>query len=370
MTPGQDIQSLGGEIGDGQARDELAFQTNILQDVSRTFALTIPQLPPALETVVGNAYLLCRIADTVEDAEELDSASKQSFTALFVDVVAARCAPASFVDALSPLLDERTPAPERELVRHTARVVRLTYSFNDCQRSALERCVAIMGRGMAHYQEAPSLSGLESQSDLDSYCYFVAGVVGEMLTDLFCDYCPEMAAERSALLELGVSFGQGLQMTNILKDVWADRRRGACWLPRSVFARHGVELAGLQPGVDDARYSAAFDELIGIAHGHLCSALEYTLKIPPREQGMRRFCLWALGMAVMTLRKLHSHPGYAAGDDVKISRRTVRATVAYTSAIVRWDTLLRGSLAAFARPLPAPPSDYVRANVSAWETHN
>ena len=84
-------------------------------------------------------------------------------------------------------------------------------------------------------------------SDLDSYCYYVAGVVGEMLTELFCGYSPAVAAAAGALRDLAPSFGQGLQMTNILKDFWEDRSRGACWLPQEVFARHGVDLAQLTP---------------------------------------------------------------------------------------------------------------------------
>ena len=50
-----------------------AYQDHILQYVSRTFALTIPQLPAELRRVVSNAYLLCRIADTVEDDNAVDS---------------------------------------------------------------------------------------------------------------------------------------------------------------------------------------------------------------------------------------------------------------------------------------------------------
>src|SRR6266404_2288967 len=47
------------------------YQDHILPHVSRTFALTIPQLPPALRTPVTTAYLLCRIADTIEDEPTL-----------------------------------------------------------------------------------------------------------------------------------------------------------------------------------------------------------------------------------------------------------------------------------------------------------
>ena len=360
------LSATGQSVAD-DVRANLAFQTEILQGVSRTFALTIPQLPPPLKAVVGNAYLLCRIADTIEDAEELDGPTKQSLAGDFVDVVAGRMPGADFAQTFYALLDSRTPVPERELALNTARVVALTHSFNDCQRDALERCVAIMSRGMSEYQQAPSLAGLASQAELDRYCYFVAGVVGEMLTELFCDHCADMASEREILLKLSVEFGQALQMTNILKDMWEDRRRGVCWLPSDVFRRHGVELVDLRATETDPGFAAAMDELIGIAHQHVRAALEYTLHIPARENGMRRFCLWALGMAVMTLRKLHAHPDFAAGKDVKIKRRTVKATVAFTSAIVNRDTWLRWSLRGAAHGLPEPPPHYEQADVSCWK---
>ena len=88
---------------------------------------------------------------------------------------------------------------------------------------------------MPEFQQHKTLEGLPGLVDLDRYCYFVAGIVGEMLTDLFCDYCPELQGKRDEMSPLAVSFGQGLQMTNILKDVWEDRDADTCWLPRSVF---------------------------------------------------------------------------------------------------------------------------------------
>ena len=68
------------------------------------------------------------------------------------------------------------------------------------------------------------------------------------LTELLCDYSPEIGERREDLLGLSVSFGQGLQMTNILKDVWDDQRRGACWLPRDVFRSAGFDLHSLSTG--------------------------------------------------------------------------------------------------------------------------
>jgi len=334
---------------------DLAFEDRALQGVSRTFALTIPQLPGTLARVVGNGYLLCRIADTIEDEPDLSASRKREFAERFTRVLAGEEAPQAFTEDLYPLLSGHTLASERELICNVPRVIRLTHGFDPLQRVALERCVRIMSRGMAEFQEGATLAGLPDLAALDRYCYHVAGVVGEMLTELFCAYSSKISARRGELMELAVSFGQGLQMTNILKDMWEDRARGACWLPRDLFARAGIDLAELTPGRDGAAFRACLTELVGVTRLHLGHALDYTLLIPPEETGIRRFCLWAMGMAVLTLRKIHRHPDFVRGTQVKISRRSVRATIALSNLCVRRDSTLRWIFAGFTHGLPRAP---------------
>ncbi|MBT6275220.1 MAG: phytoene/squalene synthase family protein [Chromatiales bacterium] len=366
MNGGAVIDQLGASACPSVLEGDLQYQKDALQAVSRTFALTIPQLPGALECVVGNAYLLCRIADTVEDAAELDSIDKQRFAMRFVDVVAGRAGAETFAEELAPRLVGPTPASERELVSNTPRVVTMTHSFNEVQREALLRCVRIMSQGMAEFQEDPSLGGLSDMAEMDRYCYHVAGVVGEMLTALFCEHCKQLRSDKDKMMELAVSFGQGLQMTNILKDIWEDRKRGACWLPGSLFGAHDVDLALVTEKSGNIGFGAGLNELIGIARGHLSNALDYTLMLPASEPGIRRFCLWALGMAVLTLRRIAQQPNFRSSDEVKISRRAVRATVAFSSLAVRNDRTLRWTFDRLARALPSPPDHYIRADVSRW----
>jgi 4,4'-diapophytoene synthase len=73
----------------------------------------------------------------------------------------------------------------------------------------------------------------------------------------------------------------------------------------------------------------------------LRNALEYTCRIPASESGIRRFCLWALGLAVLTLRKIHRHPHYRSGAEVKVSRRSVKATVLTTNLALRSNRALK-----------------------------
>jgi farnesyl-diphosphate farnesyltransferase len=327
------------------------YQDQILPHVSRTFALTIPQLPLPLRTTVTNAYLLCRIADTIEDEPSLSSAETRVFLQRFTNIVAGTEPAAPLVRELAPRLSERTLPAERDLVTNMERVIGVIASFGE-ERAAIQRCIDLMCHGMHHYQLTASLAGLGRTTDLDSYCYYVAGVVGEMLTELFCQYSPAVAAQRVALQELAPSFGEGLQLTNIIKDFWEDRSRGACWFPRDIFAREGVELARLSPQQADSGFQAGVRELVAIAHGHLRNALTYTLLLPARESGIRRFCLWAVGLAVLTLRKIAAHPDYSCGAEVKVSRTTVALTRLSTSAAVRNDGALRRLFEQAARGLP------------------
>ena len=332
--------------------DDEAYQNEILQDVSRTFALTIPELPDPLSRVVANAYLLCRIADTIEDDKSMSAVSKRDYAERFIKVVNGSESSKDFSEALFPLLSSTATDAEHDLIANTEPVIRITHSFNERQRAALERCVSIMADGMARYQDAETLDGVADLDDMGHYCYYVAGVVGEMLTELFCDYSPEIDQHRDHMMSLGVSFGQGLQMTNILKDIWEDHVRGACWLPRDIFNKHGVDIRNKTIGENAPGFDDALHELLGVANAHLENALRYTLLIPKKEKGLRRFCLWALGMAVLTLDKIRQNPGFTSGKQVKITRRSVKVTILLTSLFVSQDSILKRLFQFAGRHLP------------------
>jgi farnesyl-diphosphate farnesyltransferase len=334
------------------------YQDEILPRVSRTFALTIPQLPKPLRRVVTNFYLLCRIADTIEDESSLSVSRKQYFHESFIEVVAGDGDTERFALELAPLLIRDALDAERDLVAHSADVLEVTRSFNANQRAALSRCIRIMCSGMPRYERSASVAGLRDLRAMDQYCYYVAGVVGETLTELFCDWSEEIAASRETMLKLGVSFGQGLQMVNILKDFWEDHHRGVCWLPQNLFRKVGVELEELdsdsvyQPG-----FGEAYARLISIAHGHLRNGFEYTLLIPDSESGIRRFCLLALGLAVQTLQLIHQRPAFKCGSEVKVSHRVVTNTLIMTHLFAGYDQVLRRWFTRLGRDLPLQTSD-------------
>ncbi len=348
---------------------EAQLQAKLLEAVSRTFALTIPRLPRALRDVVANAYLLCRIIDTIEDEVLADHSHRTDFFVRFQAVLLNRELATNLAKDLTRALSPTAPAGERELIARLPEVVAINRRFSQTQQQIVCRCVRIMAKGMKEFDgltnaartagDAPAhppgatgsmcataRSGLADMHALDNYCYHVAGVVGETLTELFCDYSPAIAERREELMPLSVSFGSGLQLTNILKDVHVDHQRGYCWLPRSLFGGDKADFDRLlSTGSDGALLGsqcldAGIQQLILHARAHLDDAVRYTTLIPARENGLRAFCLWSISMALLTLRQVYRRKAAHGVRPAKISRTGVRAALALSLLGARHNRLL------------------------------
>jgi len=299
---------------------DLAYQKAILGSVSRTFALTIPLLPPAIEIVIGNTYLLCRIVDTIEDAAELSPLEKQGLSKLFLEAVLGTIPVASFVDPCLAALKNYSNVDELDLIAHTPTVLRILHTFPDRDQVVVSRCISIMSDGMSHFHGRQTQDGLKDLAEFEEYCYVVAGVVGELLTSIFSHYSPSFAKQIAGHDSLAIAFGQALQMTNILKDSPEDHARGVSWKPAQV----------------------SQTELLKIAYEKLQDSMSYILLIPENEMGMRRFCFLAFGLAVMTLEKIASKKEFSNQSEVKLSRNTVWIFYAFTK-IAAGNTLLMKS---------------------------
>ena len=298
---------------------DLAYQKAILGSVSRTFALTIPLLPPVIEKVVGNTYLLCRIVDTIEDAADLSPQTKQELSALFLQAVLEKASVESFVSPCLEALKNYGNEDELDLIAHTPTVLRILHTCSSADQQAVSRCVSIMSEGMSHFHGKQTKEGLKDLREFEEYCYVVAGVVGELLTTIFSNHSPVFAHQILNQQRLAIAFGQALQMTNILKDSPEDKARGVSWKP-----------------VDISQ-----GQLLNIAYEKLQESLSYILLIPKKELGMRRFCFLAFGLAVMTLSKVAKQTDFSHKDEVKLSRSTVMAFYSFTKVAVKSDVVMK-----------------------------
>jgi farnesyl-diphosphate farnesyltransferase len=308
---------------------DLAYQKAILGSVSRTFALTIPLLPPMIEKVVGNTYLLCRIVDTIEDAADLSPETKQNLSQLFLDAVLKKLPVESFVAPCLKALDHYGNLDELDLIAHTPTVLRILHTCSKDDQAAVSRCISIMSEGMSYFHGKQTQAGLKDLREFEKYCYVVAGVVGELLTTVFSNHSSAFAKNMKGHDELAIAFGQALQMTNILKDSPEDHARGVSWKPANLSQK----------------------ELLKISYQKLQDSLRYILLIPKTELGMRRFCFLAFGLAVMTLSKIAKRNEFSNTDEVKLSRKTVMAFYTFTKFAVKSDVLMQTFFNTFSKSL-------------------
>jgi len=224
----------------------------LLEETSRTFALCIPLLPDPLRRQVSVAYLLFRIADTFEDSAiwspERRIAALEGFDALMDDPTptAAEEYARAWTDA---------PPTDHEgylrLLRETPYVLKQYTALDSEAQPIIREHVQRTAQKMASFVQQTDARGrlqLQTVEELRVYCYAVAGIVGEMLTSLFIHNTPTLRDLGPYLEERAPLFGEGLQLTNILKDTDVDVAEGRSYLAgemerNEVFERARTDLA-------------------------------------------------------------------------------------------------------------------------------
>ncbi|MES2525079.1 MAG: phytoene/squalene synthase family protein [Gemmatimonadota bacterium] len=313
-------------LGALERRDAARFCEAILPAVSRTFALGIRVLPGALGQAVLDAYLLCRIADTVEDAPDIDPEVK---AALFDDFLAAFDSPDALQRFLVGVQGLSGDIAHITLTRNTDLVLAHFAELPAATQAMVRKWVGEMALGMRKFVLLyPNGIRIQTIDEYKEYCYYVAGTVGYMLTDLWHEHSPSIGKKRYAILrERCRAFAEALQTVNILKDVAVDaEKENSIYVPEELLQQHGSTQSRILAPELVASNRAALSQLISLAWHDLEEARNYLLLIPRRAVSIRLFCMLPLLLAYATLRDLvESTAMLRPGGSVKISRREVKS---------------------------------------------
>jgi phytoene/squalene synthetase len=248
-----------------------------LDRVSRSFAFCIRQLPQPLRDWVGLSYLLCRVVDTIEDAAW---ASPEAQFVAFSKFDRALLSIDSILDVSDWLPDFPPSLSESERLLLADAVVLMDdyHRLPEGVHEILCELIYSMSQGMQHFCRGKTEGSLylRSLAEVNQYCFFVAGVVGELLAKLMARIEPHFALSQTTLLRAH-HFGQFLQKVNLLKDQVGDERHGRHLIP----SRELVEES---------------------SHVNADSALEFLLALPPEQLEFRRFCAWSLFLGLEALR--------------------------------------------------------------------
>ncbi|WP_235941278.1 squalene/phytoene synthase family protein [Paenibacillus puerhi] len=190
---------------------------NMLKKTSRTFYIPISRLDPGLKEAVTAAYLCMRAIDEIEDRPELDDPTKIKLLSEIRDILPTSRVSASVQELLAPYQGK---LPEVSLQLH--KWIEL------CPPGTVEtvcRYTSRMAGDMAEWVDRQW--SIETEEDLDGYTYSVAGMVGELLSELWVWDDREIKADPIK----AVAFGRGLQAVNILRNRKEDLERGVDFYP-------------------------------------------------------------------------------------------------------------------------------------------
>ncbi len=316
---------------------------DLLKKVSRLFYTTLVVVPANVRDQVGLAYLFARAADTIADTELIDrprrlgflNRLREQFVGDQIDWAQIR----TIQQAMGPLQQD---SAERTLLERLDECFQLFLTCSPDDRRRIQRVMTTLTQGMEMDlttfpgASVADLTALKTLDDLDRYTYHVAGCVGEFWTDLMCAHRKALASwDIQQMSEVGVRFGKGLQLTNIVKDIAHDLQKGRCYIPEMMLTEAGLEPHDLLDQNNLSRFRPVLSKLVRLAVEHLDQGWLYTMTIPRYETRLRLSCMWPILSAGESLKLVMNSPDLLnPAVKVKIPRSKVYKIIAMSTGTV------------------------------------
>lgn len=310
---------------------EQAYLVDTMDEVSRSFAIVVRSLEEPLKSYMAAAYLICRVVDNIEDCTQ-PFAWKQErfheFHQLVEEPESASKVLAAWGQQSWPGLTAAEAAMMGQL-EEADLLWKIYARIPETSRSSIRRWTSEMADGMLLIEDpdrhilvenGQGVRVLAAESDYNTYCFYVAGTVGHMATELaVIQY--GLADEVAGLLaETCEACGRGLQKTNILKDFAEDLDRGVSYLPYTWHQQANLDPLTLN-GAPSAWKRQVIDDVVQELH----IASEYAQALPYSATGYRMASLMSLLPAYQTLLLAARQQDtlFTPKHRVKISRQTM-----------------------------------------------
>lgn len=312
----------------------------ILKQVSRSFYLTLNVLPDGVREQMGLSYLFARAADTIADTGLIGRAQRLEYLNQFRAQFKGEAIQWDAIQAIqTALIPHQNDTAERILLQRLGDCLKLYAAYSADDQERIRWLMQVLPNGMEMDltrfpgESAQDLTALATLDELDQYTYYVAGCVGEFWTRMVCAHRPAMVQwDVARMSAIGVRFGKGLQLTNIVKDIARDLHHGRCYVPQSLLQEAGLQPADLLNQGNLAKFRPVLHRLIGLAVEHLDQGWAYTMAIPHSEIRQRLACMWPILLAGETLQRVAVAPGLLdPAVNVKAPRSVVYRIMAVTT---------------------------------------
>jgi farnesyl-diphosphate farnesyltransferase len=222
----------------------------LLRSVSRSFYLSLRFLPKALRDPLSLAYLLARATDTIADTAKSPVALRTEALRTLAAMIQEGGSTEKTAQLQESFVPLQTDKAERALIEQLPALLDWLDDLQAEDRDEVRGVLTKINRGQSldleRFGNGPDISALNNAAELDEYTYLVAGCVGEFWTRLCFRHVKNFSDRpESEMSMLGVQYGQGLQLINILRDAGDDLRNGRCYFPADELNSLGLKPAQL-----------------------------------------------------------------------------------------------------------------------------
>ena len=303
---------------------------SILEGTSRSFYLSLKELPRGIRPQVSLLYMLARTSDTIADSEGGEPKELLAALESYDDFTQGRSSAAPELASLSRFQANKN---EALLLKNVDTVVSRIEGFSDSDQEAIRTCLGIIISGQIldlnrFSLDAEDISCIEKNDELDDYAYRVAGSVGEFWTRMSLAHLFKLDSEKeSELFENAVKFGKSLQMINILRDIPADLALGRCYIPRKRLEEHKLSPQDLLDNSKMDSFRPLYEEYLDLTSEYLKSAIQYIEMIPHSQFRLRGSCMLPVIIGKRTISLLRDRNVLDRKDRIKIDRSEIKDVV-------------------------------------------
>lgn len=200
----------------------------LLKSVSRSFYLSLRFLPKSVRAELSLAYLLARASDSIADSATVDVSKRLHLLEETRRALRGEVAPDFFAKVAALPVDH---AGEAILLQRLPECFEQFNSVEQHGKTLIRTVMSHILRGQTlDLQRFPG--ALQTDDELEEYTFLVAGCVGEFWSEMLAWKVPQWATlPNDEMIALGRTYGKGLQLVNILRDLPGDLQQGRCYLP-------------------------------------------------------------------------------------------------------------------------------------------
>lgn len=251
-----------------------------------TFSASVKTLGTPLSEWISISYLIARTYDAIEDCSSVDWKVRYEILTSAKFLVWDKEKRKLWLPKLEAIIEGAGTSihkGEIGLLKENAEFWEFVDTLPEKVLRIIEPHLNFLSDGMAEFarnEKKIGTDGFSSMGALMNYCYSVAGVVGTLLTDLFVDSLFDSTEDDNHTFlqaqSLAPSFGFAKQLSNILKNIGDDIKRGVCFIPKDLLEHEGVTAFFLIENPEHPKSKNLVLKYISFILPNVSRAIEYT----------------------------------------------------------------------------------------------